>query len=80
MGYMLNNYDAAIDDKMEELGAALKEKARLTAQENSVKADRAANRLRVQLAQNDIRILEEDMQYLLELKTVQSQVATKETV
>ena len=58
----------SILDKVAEYQAALMENAQLAAQENSLKADRAKARLRLNAAKDSLRALEADMQYLSEIK------------
>ena len=54
------------------------ENAQLAAQENSLKSARSAARLRLNLAKDNLRALEEDMQYLQELQIINHN--SKETV
>ena len=53
----------SILDKVAEYQAALMENAQLAAQENSLKSARSAARLRLNLAKDNLRALEEDMMY-----------------
>ena len=68
----------SIEDKVEELKAALMENAQLAAQENSLKSARSAARFRLNQAKDDLRALEEDMMYLQKLQIINHNV--KETV
>ena len=68
----------SILDKVEELKAALMENAKLAEQENSLKSERSAARLRLNIAKDNLRALEEDMMYLQELQIIKHNV--KETV
>jgi len=67
----------SIEAKVTEYREALIEKARLTEQENTVKAQRLAANHRLNLAKQELRDLEDGMQYLIELKIVTAQVAAK---
>ena len=68
----------SILDKVAEYQAALMENAKLAAQENSLKSARSAARLRLNQAKDNLRALEEDMMYLLELQIINHN--SKETV
>ena len=68
----------AILDRVDELKAALMENAKLAAQENSLKSARSAARFRLNQAKDNLRALEEDMQYLQELQIINHNI--KETV
>ena len=68
----------SILDKVAEYQAALMENAQLAAQENSLKSARSAARLRLNIAKDNLRALEEDMMYLQELQIINHNV--KETV
>ena len=67
-----------IADMIEEYHAALMENAQLATQENSLKSARSAARLRLNIAKDNLRALEEDMMYLQELQVINHNV--KETV
>ena len=60
----------SILDKVAEYQAALMENAELAAQENSLKSARSAARLRLNIAKDSLRALEEDMMYLQELQII----------
>ena len=60
----------SILDKVAEYQAALMENAKLVAQENSLKSARSAARLRLNIAKDSLRALEEDMMYLQELQII----------
>ena len=67
---MNTEYTESINDKVEELKAALMDNAQLAAQENSLKSARIAARFRLNQAKDNLRALEQDMMYLQELQII----------
>ena len=61
-------YDANIEDKVEEYHTALKEYGSCIAQENFSKQETLKARTRLNLAEGDLRALRQDMNYSLATK------------